>query len=101
MVRYQREHPGELVHVDVKKLGRIPDGGGWRAHGRGRGANHDGKRGLGYDYLHVAVDDCTRLAYVEIHGDERGETCAAFVQRAGAWFAEHGVTIQRVMRCGR
>ena len=95
VVRYQREHPGELLHVDVKKLGRIPDGGGWRAHGRVKG--HTRGRGIGYDYLHVAVDDRTRLAYVEIHGDERGETCAAFLQRAGAWFAEHGVTIQRVM----
>ena len=98
-VRYQRDHPGELVHVDVKKLGRIPDGGGWRVHGRGatRGGNRSRTRGLGYDYLHVAVDDHTRLAYVEIHPDERGVTCAAFLQRAGAWFAEHGVTIERVM----
>jgi transposase InsO family protein len=97
VVRYQREHPGELLHVDVKKLGRIPDGGGWRVHGRGRGGNRDRKQRLGYDYLHVAVDDRTRLAYVEIHADERGDTCAGFLQRAGAWFAEHGVIIQRVM----
>ena len=83
VVRYQREHPGELLHVDVKKLGRIPDGGGWRAHGRSKG--HTRGRGLGYDYLHVAVDDRTRLAYVEIHPDERGDTCAAFLQRAGGW----------------
>jgi transposase InsO family protein len=96
VVRYQREHPGELVHVDVKKLGRIPDGGGWRAHGRGGGTAR-GRGKLGYDFLHVAIDDATRLAYVEIHPDERGETCAAFLQRAGAWFAEHGVTIERVM----
>jgi transposase InsO family protein len=95
VVRYQRERPGELVHVDVKKLGRIPDGGGWRAHGRHRG--HTRGRGIGYDYLHVAIDDCTRLTYVEIHPDERGGTAAAFLQRALAWFAEHGVTVQRVM----
>lgn len=94
-VRYQRERPGELIHVDVKKLGRIPDGGGWRAHGRSQGYTRG--RGLGYDYLHVAVDDRTRVAYVEIHPDERGVTCAAFLQRAGAWFAEHGVRIERVM----
>ena len=95
VVRYQRERPGELVHVDVKKLGRIPDGGGWRVHGRSKG--HTRGRGLGYDYLHVAIDDCSRLAYVELHDDERGATCAAFLQRAGAWFAEHGVRVERVM----
>lgn len=95
VVRYQRERPGELVHVDVKKLGRIPDGGGHRAHGRYAG--HPRGRDLGYDYVHVAVDDACRAAYVEVHPDERGETCAAFLQRAGAWFAQRGVTIERVM----
>ena len=97
VVRYQRERPGELLHVAVKKLGRIPDGGGWRAHGRGQGGNHNRKRGRGYDYLHVAIDDATPVAYVEIHDDERGDSCAAFLQRAGAWFAERGVVIERVM----
>ena len=94
-VRYQRDHPGELVHVDVTKLGRVPDGGGWRVHGRYPG--HTRGRGIGYDFLHVAVDDRTRLAYVEVHPDERGETCAGFVARAGGWFAQHGVRVQRVL----
>lgn len=95
-VRYQRDHPGELVHVDVTKLGRVPDGGGWRAHGRGQDRHH-GRSGVGYDYLHVAVDDRTRLAYVEVHPDERGDTCAGFVARAGGWFAQHGVRVERVL----
>ena len=103
VVRYQRDRPGELVHVDVKKQGRIPDGGGWRAHGRGNAAQVDSRRSkgreprLGYDYLHIAVDDCSRIAYVEAHRDERKDTAAAFLTRAVAWFADHGVTIERVM----
>lgn len=79
-----------------EKLGRIPDGGGWRAHGRAS-ATPRSRGSLGYDFLHVAVDDATRLAYVEVLDDERGQACAAFLQRAGAWFAEHGVVIGRVM----
>ncbi|HET6690202.1 MAG TPA: IS481 family transposase [Miltoncostaeaceae bacterium] len=95
-VRYERERPGELVHIDVKKLGRIPDGGGWRAHGRIVGV--DRHRRLGYDYVHSAIDDHSRLAYSEIHPDERGATCAAFLIRAAAFFAAHGITrIERVM----
>ena len=70
--RYERSRPGELVHMDVKKLGRIPDGGGWRAHGRG--VNDDAKRKtpLGYDYVHSLVDDHSRLAYSEVLPDEKG-----------------------------
>lgn len=95
-VRYERERPGELVHVDVKKLGRIPDGGGWRAHGRG--ARPKALRAIGYDYVHSAVDDHSRLAYSEIHPDERGATCAGFLARAAAFFADHGIgRIERVM----
>ena len=95
-VRYERERPGELVHVDVKKLGRIPPGGGWRVHGRIE--RPDRKRGLGFEYVHSAVDDRSRLAYSEIHPDERGETCAAFLVRAGEFFAAKGITrIERVM----
>jgi transposase InsO family protein len=95
-VRYERSRPGELVHLDVKKIGRIPDGGGWRAHGRGeRPAD---KRGAGYDYIHVAVDDHSRLAYAEVLPDEKGPTCAEFLSRAAAWFAGHGITgIERVL----
>jgi transposase InsO family protein len=95
-IRYERERPGELLHVDVKKLGRVPDGGGWRLHGR-EGHRH-GKTGpLGYDYLHVAIDDHTRLAYVEALPDEKDPTAAAFLRRATAWFAERGVLIERVL----
>jgi transposase InsO family protein len=93
--RYERERPGELVHVDVKKLGRIPDGGGHKVHGREAGRPI---RGMGFDYLHSAVDDHSRLAYTEIHGDERVATCAAFLTRAAAFFAGLGITrIERVL----
>lgn len=93
--RYERERPGELVHIDVKKLGRIPDGGGWRAHGRREGVRG---RGIGYDYVHAAVDDHTRLAYAEILPDEKGATSAAFLARAAAYFHIHGITgIERVI----
>ncbi len=96
-VRYERQRPGELVHVDVKKIGRIPDGGGWKAHGRGQG-NRDRKNGVGFDYVHSAVDDHSRLAYSEIHPDEKGPTCAAFMARAAGYFADHGITrIERVI----
>jgi transposase InsO family protein len=91
--RYERERPGELVHIDVKKLGRIPDGGGWRMHG-GSSTNHQSrvnKTPIGFDYVHAAVDDHTRLAYAEIHPDEKGATAAAFLIRAAAHFAEHGI----------
>ncbi|GAB2816638.1 IS481-like element IS1649 family transposase [Actinocorallia aurea] len=94
--RYERERPGELVHVDVKKLGRIPDGGGWRTHGRA--ACPDRKRITGFDYVHSAVDDHTRLAYSEIHPDEKAATCAAFLHRAAAHFAQLGIDrIERVL----
>ena len=89
-VRYERARPGELVHVDVKKLGRIPDGGGWKAHGRGKG-NRDRKTKTGFDYVHSMVDDHTRLAYSEVLSDEKGATCAAFILRAAADFAARGI----------
>jgi transposase InsO family protein len=98
-VRYERDRPGELVHVDVKKIGKIPDGGGWRVLGR-QAANQGGRKGrrVGYDYVHSMVDDHSRLAYSEIHDDETAPTCAAFLARAGAYFADHGITrIERVM----
>ncbi len=94
-VRYERPVPGDLVHIDVKKLGKIPDGGGWRLLGRGVRPND--KRGLGYDYIHAAIDDYTRLGYAEILPDEKGTTCAGFWLRAAAWFATHGITIRQVM----
>jgi transposase InsO family protein len=98
-VRYERERPGELVHMDVKKIGRIPDGGGWRAHGRASGSiQRDRATKVGYDYVHSLVDDHSRLAYSEILPDEKGTSCAAFLERAIAYFAAHGISrIERLM----
>jgi transposase InsO family protein len=98
-VRYERDRPGELVHMDVKKIGRIPDGGGWRAHGRQMGSTSAKKKArIGFDYVHSMVDDHSRYAYSEILPDERAETCAAFFSRAVAAFAAVGITrIERVM----
>jgi transposase InsO family protein len=98
-VRYERSAPGELVHMDVKKLARIPDGGGWRAHGRAAGStSRDRATRVGYDYVHSLVDDHSRLAYAEILPDEKGPTCAAFLARAAAYFATCGIDrIERVM----
>jgi transposase InsO family protein len=93
--RYEREHPGELVHVDIKKLGNIPDGGGHKALGRAAGRKN--RSGAGYSYLHTAIDDCSRLAYSEILADERKDTATAFWGRAHAWFTAAGITVQRVM----
>ena len=90
--RYERERPGELVHMDVKKIGRIPDGGGWRAHGREIGrTNAQRKNGLGYDFVHSLVDDHTRLAYSEVLADEKAATCAGFFARAVDAFKKHGI----------
>jgi transposase InsO family protein len=94
VVRYQRERPGELVHIDVKKLGRIPDGGGHRVHGRAAASRG---RGIGYDYVHSAVDDRSRVAFSQILPDETATTCARFLVEAAGFFAEHGVRIERVL----
>jgi transposase InsO family protein len=94
--RYQRERPGELIHVDVKKIAGIPDGGGWRTHGRGNDPT-GGKAGTGYRFIHTALDDRTRLVYSEIHTDEKAVTAVAFWQRAVVWFAAHGVRCERVI----
>jgi transposase InsO family protein len=96
-VRYERERPGELIHVDVKKLGRVRPGGGWRKLGHTAESMATKGRGGGYDYLHVAIDDHSRYAYVEVHPDERGTTCAGFLVRTAQHFAEQGVHIERVM----
>jgi transposase InsO family protein len=90
--RYEREIAGDLIHIDVKKVGRIPDGGGWKAHGRSEKVRG---RGIGFDYVHAAVDDHSRLAYAEILPNEQGPTCAGFLRRAGAFFAAHGITTVR------
>jgi transposase InsO family protein len=94
--RYEHPHAGDLVHVDVKKLGNIPDGGGHRVLGRAEGKRNRA-RGVGYAYLHTALDDHSRLAYTEIHADERRETAVAFWVRAQAFFAAAGVPIARVL----
>jgi transposase InsO family protein len=108
--RYERARPGELVHVDIKKLGNIPDGGGHKVHGRSIGTRHrsahrdpaqppivHGRPNLGYSYLHNAIDDHSRLAYTEILPDETRQTAAAFWTRAQAFFARAGITVERVM----
>jgi len=97
-VRYEREQPGDLVHMDVKKLGRIPDGGGWKAHGRGAGSiKRDRNTTVGFDYVHSLVDDHSRFAYSEVLPDEKGTTCAAFLQRAITEFGAHGITVRQLM----
>ncbi len=96
--RYERERVGELVHVDIKKLGKIPDGGGWKVVGRQVGKKHNpGRKRIGYGYIHSAVDDHSRLAYSEILGDERKETASDFWLRAVRWFGEMGITIEEVL----
>jgi hypothetical protein len=94
--RYQKDRPGELIHVDIKKLGRIPQGGGWRARGRGPGVARGSGR-AGYGYIHAAIDDHSRLAYAEVLNDEKGATATGFLQRATSWFTEHGITVEAVM----
>lgn len=108
-VRYEAAAPGALVHVDIKKLGRIPDGGGWRMHGRGsaqdrsaavardRAARRGAAASRGYVYLHHAVDDFSRLAYSEQLNDERKETAADFWTRANTFFAAAGIAVSAVM----
>lgn len=93
--RYEHDHPGSLIHIDVKKIGRIPDGGGWRLHGRAERPNRH--HGNGYDYVHTAIDDHSRLAYAETHDDEKGPTAAGFLERAIAFYAALGVTVERVI----
>jgi transposase InsO family protein len=100
-VRYEHDHPGSLVHMDVKKLGRIPDGGGWRGRGE-TVTNHQSRTDkttrVGFDYVHSLVDDHSRLAYSEILPDEKGPTCAAFLARALDYFSDHGIPhVERLM----
>ncbi|MEU1465890.1 IS481 family transposase, partial [Streptomyces sp. NPDC005727] len=104
--RYERARPGELVHVDIKRLGNIPDGGGHKIMDRRQAmdnklATTDRRRSckpvIGYSFVHSAVDDYSRLAYSEVLTDERKETAAGFWQRANAFFAAHGITVERVL----
>lgn len=108
--RYEHDHPGSLIHVDVTKFGNIPDGGGHRFVGRQQGdrhrvttahrtgvRNHRYEPRIGRSYLHTVVDDYSRLAYVEICSDEKAATAIGVLQRAVAWFTEHGITVERVL----
>jgi transposase InsO family protein len=106
--RYEHESPGAMIHVDVKKLGNIPDGGGWRYVGRAQGKKHraatPGKPRntqhnpkMGTAFVHTVIDDHSRVAYAEIHNDETAPTAAAVLQRATSWFAARGITIERVL----
>ena len=95
--RYQRDLPGELIHVDVKKLAGIPDGGGWRIRGRGYPGEGSVTRQVGYRYIHTAIDDRTRIAYSEILDNEQAATAAGFWRRAAAWYQTIGIDCQRVI----
>jgi transposase InsO family protein len=95
--RYERERTGELVHVDIKKLGKIPDGGGWKMVGHQAGEKNTSRGKIGYGFIHSAVDDHSRLAYSEILGDERKDTAAGFWNRAAAWFGDLGIQIEEVL----
>jgi transposase InsO family protein len=94
IVRYERDHPGELIHIDIKKLGRI-DGIGHRITGDRTGQSS--KRGTGWEYLHVAIDDACRLAYSEVLADEKANSAVAFTRRALTWFKRFGVSVERIM----
>jgi transposase InsO family protein len=96
--RYERRHPGELIHVDVKKLGRIQGGAGHRVTGhRHNETKRKGRRQVGWEYVHVCIDDATRLAYVEVLADEKAATAIAFLRRALTFYAAHGIHVQRLM----
>jgi len=101
--RYERERPGELIHIDVKKLGRIERGAGHRVTGRRR-SNPDRtdaagrrRRIVGWEFVHIAIDDCTRLAYAEVLADEKATTVVAFLRRAVAFFERHGMIVQQLL----
>jgi len=102
--RYERERPGELIHIDVKKLGRIHDGAGHRVtakRGRYTGRRQDAagvpRSTIGWEYVHVAIDDATRLAYVEVLGDEKATTAIGFLRRAVAHYASYGIHVERLI----
>src|ERR1700687_254865 len=102
-VRYERERPGELIHIDVKKLGRIERGAGHRVTGKRRGnpdktdAAGRRRRQVGWEVVHIAIDDCTRLAYAEVLANEKAGTVVAFLGRAIAFFERHGMTVQQLL----
>jgi len=93
--RYERSNPGELIHIDIKKLGRIgKNGPGHRVRGTRQGTR---SRGAGWEFVHVCVDDATRLAYVEVLGDEKAKSCVGFLRRAVAFYRSHGIKVERLM----
>jgi transposase InsO family protein len=94
VVRYEWPNPGDLVHLDIKKLGRIKPGGGHRAFGRGPGMHH---KGTGWDYVHIAIDDHSRLAFAEVWPDETAESATAFTHNALEFFASHGISVRRIL----
>ena len=109
--RYEHPHPGDMLHVDVKKLGKVPDGGGWRYVGRAQGGRNRAATAartgapksknrqplIGTCYLHTVIDDHSRVAYVEPHDDETAQTAATVLRHAVAWFADRGVTTRKVL----
>jgi transposase InsO family protein len=95
--RIEMSRPGELVHVDIKKLGRIPRGGGWRVNGRAQERGRWHRTKVGYAFVHTAIDGYSRLAYSEVLADEQGVTAAGFWLRAASFFAAHDITIERVL----
>lgn len=108
VIRYEHDHPGSLIHVDVKKLGNIPNGGGWRYVGRQQGewnrrATPDKPRShrrdvlIGHAFVHTVIDDHSRVAYAEIHDDETAATAIGVLRRAVSWFADRGVSVERVL----
>jgi Integrase core domain len=105
--RYERARPGELVHVDVKKLGRIERGAGKRITGVKRNPRRTRvdaagikRKIIGWEYVHIAIDDCTRLAYAEVLPDEKASTAIAFLRRAVAFFERHGIRVERLLTDG-
>ena len=98
-VRYEHPRPGDLIHMDVKKIGRIPRGGRWKAHGKQMGRTGAARKArIGYDFVHSVIDDHSRLAYSEILPDEKGATCATLLARAAEYFTAAGIIrIRRVM----
>ena len=97
--RIETSHPGELVHIDIKKQAKIPPGGGWRVNGmHGQPPQRPGRASpSGYAYIHSAIDAYSRLAYSEVHADEQAVTAVGFWRRARAFFASYGITVERVM----
>ena len=95
--RYERARPGELIHIDVKKLGRIARPGHRMTGTRAIKGYHRQQFEQGWEFVHIAIDDCTRLAYVEVLGDERARTAVAFLRRALAFFRRHGITVERLI----